>query len=153
MIADKDMTFYKVAKCRISKLGGSIIEYYTPYRDFKIRPGVTYVEGGSDFNCGGKRRDFMGRRIDFIEEGGFHLFVNRIDAERCAGSFINGRTWYFDTVTIVMKAIVPKGTPYINGRFDTHPSVCAKVVKYELIGDPRDDYYGLDKLPLPYEDE
>jgi len=149
-IAEKDMAFYKIVRCKINKFGGGIIEYYTPYRDYKIVPGVTYVERGSEFTNCGNRRDFLGRRVDFVESGGYHLFVRRADAEHCANSFINTKGHYFDIVTLVVKAIVPKGTPYINGRFDNCPCVCTKAVRYEVIGDPKAEYYGLEKLPLPY---
>lgn len=138
-IAKKDLVFYKVVKVEES-IGYNGETYTTPFRYMKIVPGVTYVEKGENFD----RRHEQPYIGYSIEGGGFHLYVLEHDAQHCAdfeNDYLRNKSMFQFNYTIpdsnsyytVMRAIIPKGTRYIEGFFEDKPSVCAKAIRYEKI--------------------
>ena len=120
----KDRVFYKILAVMKPSLGGG---YMTPYTSDDVNLGKLIVEDETD--------DFQvswypsGYEVSF---GGFHLFTNKRNA-------FTERNWleknclpsYIETYK-VFKAVVPKGTPYIDGYWEFNKkSVVVKKVRYE----------------------
>ena len=64
-----------------------------------------------------------------LDGGAFHLFKNRKDAERVA--------WDRESPIshmLVVKAIVPAGTPYMKGKYLGYASLAVNKVRYEKTG-------------------
>ena len=97
-ISDEDLTFYKA--------------YYSRYEE---RPRTLYRN--YDFNFGELNKiespNFNTHHINpdrvLVMEGAFHLFVNKEDAYKVAKVVYGGA---------VCKAVIPKGTPYLEGVFE-----------------------------------
>ena len=120
----KDRVFYKILAVVKPSLGGG---YRTPYANSYVDLNKLIVEDETD--------DFHASlcydRYE-VSFGGFHLFTNKRNA-------FTERNWleknclpsYIETYK-VFKAVVPKGTPYIEGYFElNNKSVVVKKVRYE----------------------
>ena len=103
----------------------------TPYMGKKLDFGVEYADGDQE--------KFVFDRLPFgnfceIGYGGYHLFVTKKDAEN---EIENLKGWHYvprgALNYFVAKAIVPKGTKYVEGYYGDKESVVVKKVKYEKI--------------------
>ena len=128
----KERVFYKI----LAVVEGKDDFLVTPY----IGQGVCL--GGTNYTCQ-DGFDFVERRDWFeVTRGGFHLFKNLKDAENEA-RWMNDHFIFYNghiregcvSEYRVYKAIVPKGTTYIEGTFHvfSYPSVVVKEVRYEEI--------------------
>ena len=135
LVSEVDLTFYKVVY-RTPKYmkpwGETVYSIRSIFRGFHIDLGVTYVCPTSGFEYEAERKSAQGD-LWSVERGGFHLFCNYGDASDFARRFSAK-----DDVMEVIRAIIPKGTEYIEGLFavDAYnykyvPSVCTKKVRYE----------------------
>ena len=155
-VAEKDLTFYKVL--RVVEIHGET-KYVLPFMGFDVEIGKTYEEEnqkeflighvrdpynvyynnpvyGSYFygSCSSGSETSLYRRC--IAEGGFHLFQTE-DAAKSFMTEISGGNSVFK----LFRAIVPKGTVYVDGYYDLggpiagpkFRTVCAKKVKYEFM--------------------
>ena len=123
--ADSDKTFYKViAKNRYG-------HYVSPYIGADIAFDLEL--------CDADQENFVTNNwawsTNFCEigYGGFHLFTKKEDAEfevemMKTSVFRSPNTEYF-----IAKAIVPKGTKYVEGFYGDRLAVVAKKVKYTKI--------------------
>ena len=98
--------------------------YNTLYNRMKIDFGKTYEIEDKEFHIEpGLYSCYK------LEGGAFHLFKNRKDAERVA--------WDRESPIshmLVVKAIVPAGTPYVKGKYLGYDSLAVKKVRYEKTG-------------------
>ena len=129
LVAEEDLVLYKVAK--LDNFG-----YWSYYRNSKIFLGKTYTDSNEDFKFYKTNPSLVGWsgfQKYFIEEGGYHLFVNLKDATDFATI---GQRLHRDADVVVLKAIVPKGTKCVSGKFlnfsnEFVKSYVVKQVKYE----------------------
>ena len=101
----------------------------SPYMWFPIEYGKEY-EDLKKFHIDEAQGYYSGKQY-YVHGGGFHLFENYQDAKRERDLLNNrhgGRYLY-----VVAKAIVPAGTDYMEGYFNTYRSVAVKKVKYEKL--------------------
>ena len=120
-VANRDMTFWKVI--RMQEDGG----YRTPYMDVYVRPNTLYVESvePTDFkmwSC----KDEDGVSYYHVENYAYHMFKTFLGALRLKKSFIYQRGLR------VVRAVVPKGTLYVEGEYDGIKSIAAKKVMYKF---------------------
>ena len=124
LTAEKDLTFYKVVK--LDKNG----KYFSLFMYDRITIGKLkkqkYINGFRFIQNAYNVFDYR------IEAGGYHLFTNL----NFAKEYADGESWGGVRRTKVIKAIVPKGTKYVKGVYNTcfHgnvESVVAKMVIYE----------------------
>lgn len=120
----KDRVFYKILAVVKPSLGGG---YKTPYTCSYVDLGKLIVEDETDdFHVSSYPSGYQ------VTLGGFHLFTNKRNA-------FTERNWLkkhcvpWDIETYkVFKAVVPEGTPYIDGYWeDNKKSVVVKKVRYE----------------------
>ena len=116
---EKEETFYKV----LFYYGGD--SYRTPYRGEAVYVNVMQLEPGENFSV---RVSLCGCEIT---EGGFHLFKRKEEAENEA-RWLNRMCPTHNSYRVV-KAIVPEGTPYIEGKYGTADAVIVKKVTYTKI--------------------
>ena len=125
--ARKDHVFYKVLwELRPGK------EYYAPFMETPTTLGKLYSDTKQDefffdpwISADPSK---VGCSVGF---GGYHLFKEKKGADACLDELENnwpGATW---KKYIVVKAIVPKGTKYVEGYFNDCKSIVAKSVIYE----------------------
>ena len=121
--AERTMTFFKVLyKYKLDDERG----YVTPYFKMPITFGTLYEDPYQ--NCFTlKPATSGGLSSKAIYDGAYHLFRRLSDAKLEA--FGLAETEYMTPV--VVKAIVPQGTLYIDGWYSGFEGVCAKSVKYE----------------------
>ena len=139
-VAKEDLTFYKV----LNKLDDG--SYITPFRGEKVKLNVKYKETPKTFYTNivhivkpdsvvdiDKFFIYNGIKVvPAVNGGAIHLFTTKEEAER----FI-----YYedsDVKLVVVKAIVPKGTAYIEGVFpynekEAFSSVAVKQVTYRSL--------------------
>ena len=135
-VADRDLTFYKVLEdfgdeytFRTFFRGWGVIlnQLYSDENedfDFKTVEASSYrdVRDPYPFACG----DYLYK----IDGGGFHLYTRKEDAERIVNDFKDR------SKCVLVKAVIPKGTKYVEGTFDpmslyAAPSICTKRVIYK----------------------
>jgi len=116
---EKEETYYKV----LFYFGGDA--YRTPYRGQTIYLDKMQFELGEVFST---RVVLSGYEIT---EGGFHLFKQKEDAEKEA-ELLN----HYHPASRgyrVVKAVVPKGTPYVEGFYGGTKAIIVKKVTYKRI--------------------
>jgi len=122
---ENEMVFYKVLN-DLGKTSDNRQWYETPFKNFEVNLGKEYSEDGEDFSV-----DELYDRWT-VSGGGFHLFRDYEDADNETVRLkYHPMTPFYDYV--VVKAIVPKGTPYIEGRFNSCPCLIVKKVRYEKL--------------------
>ena len=127
LIAEEDLVFYKLLDVSEDIFGYKY--YYSYYRMSPVVLGEVYRDKYKHF--GFRKRIDLGKNLYEVNAGGYHLFKKFEDADR-----VNKR---HGSNGIIVKAIVPKGTRYVEGIFDygnqdtEANSVVVKVVKYEKI--------------------
>lgn len=110
--AKKDITCYKMLFKRDNG------EYCTYYRCVPVKFGKRYEEHQDIPITNESRRTGFGyERTSTISKGVLHVFKNRKDAERVAVEDKN-MMYYNRDNPVIVKAIIPKGTKYIEGTFD-----------------------------------
>ena len=120
----EEQTYYKVlAYDRHKKT------HVSPYMSFPVVYGKEYEEKKL-FHV---EEDYygLGAKKFLVHGGGFHLFTDYRDAARerdLLNSRHSGRFQY-----VVARAIVPAGTYYKDGYFNTYRSVAVKKVRYEKL--------------------
>ena len=144
-VAEEDLTFYKVLMTRTDEGHPA---YRTFFRNVPIQFGKTYEQEDKTFTV--RNDEHMRMLYQRIDENAYHLFATY----ETALDFIrlNGFK-HFDWKNIVCKAIVPKGTRYMEGVYPTyecpsfigasqkpvrrliaeHPSIVTKAVRYEML--------------------
>ena len=138
LIAEEEKTYYKVLLYQETDFMGND-KYVTPYYNFSVLLGTNYsIPERSEwkvyqtahpvsYDGPGYDGPYYSYRY-FVEGNCFHFFQRREDAERCARRMDGG---------IVVKAIVPKGTEYVEGYTINADgpvmAAAAKKVKYEKI--------------------
>lgn len=121
---ETDMEFYKVLAIKDDG------KYYSPYMNKEAELGVLHQDPNLE--------DFEIAKYQFWREvthGGFHLFKDEHYA-RCEADYLNQVITEGSDAKeyVVVKAIVPAGTTYIEGMY-MHETGCVvvKKVKYEEI--------------------
>ena len=120
-VANRDMTFWKVLRMQED---GS---YRTPYMEMYVQPNALYVEAQepTDFNMW-SCKDEDGVSYYHVENYAYHMFKTFLGALRLKKSFIYQRGLR------VVRAVVPKGTLYVEGEYDGIKSIAAKKVMYKF---------------------
>jgi len=131
LIAEKDITVYKVVENLkvIDLLFFKIITARTIYRRSKIRLGKTYKSELEYYTN-------IFKRNGTVEEG-LHSFVNLKDCyyivpNICSYNITDSQTTYF-AFYFIIECIIPKGSEYYVGVFDTIPSIASSKLKYVRI--------------------
>ena len=152
-VAEEDITFYKVLQ--VLEVHGET-KFVLPFMGSYVEVGHTYEEPDQkEFTIGHVRSPYnlpsgytttghwiyLGTTTDTysagfyyrcIAEGGFHLFQTEGDAKSFMLDASGG-----NSVFKLFRAIVPKGTAYIDGYYDASGlklrTVCAKKVRYEFM--------------------
>ena len=144
-VAEEDLTFYKVLTTRPED---EHPVYRTFYRNVPIEFGKTYEQEDKNFTV--RNDEYKSMPHQRIDENAFHLFATY----ETALDFIrlNGFTC-LNWKNTVCRAIVPKGTRYMEGVYPTygcphfiganqkavrtlmaeHPSIVTKAVRYEIL--------------------
>jgi len=128
--AQEDLVFYKhVIGCVTRKRQ---TYFRTPFRYFDIVPGKTYNESGLYEDP--KFSRYSNAYYEF-GKGYFHLYENLEDAKQCTGGVICAfhKDFPDEPFSVVLKAIVPKGTKFVRGNFCGSDSILTTSVRYELI--------------------
>ena len=126
-VAQEDLVFYKHAIGYATRKRETY--FRTPFRYFDIVPGETYTEIGLF-----EPHNYSAKGFEF-GKGWFHLYKDLEIAKECAGGVISSyhKDYPNEPFSVVMKAIVPKGTEFIRGTFCGLDSILTKCVRYELI--------------------
>ena len=118
----KDRMFYKI----LGVCGGtdSELSYFTPYMPYKAQLNTLLEDDNQEY--------FYSRRICStfsLGPGGFHLYTSKKAAEEALKVLSHS----FQHKYQIFKAIVPKGTKYVEGNtgYSGHRSVIVKKVRYE----------------------
>ena len=124
------MTFYKVlVKRTVNTVIGEFSEYKSPFMWEDAPLGKLLSEKEQDVF---RWQLIQSRMCHELHKGGFHLFKNKDDADEWSYQKLNNEFCPFHGL-VVVKAIVPKGTKYVEGKFGPYEAVAVKNVKYEEI--------------------
>jgi len=114
--ATEDIVCYKVVELKMSIVNGAIKHQVlvTPFKHHPVDYGVLYEDAiQAGFNYGYTPMYMSTVGVYKVEAGGYHLFKNKEDAEE----LINRMPRLPQRSAVIVKAVIPKGTLYIEGLF------------------------------------
>ena len=114
--ATEDIVCYKVVEPKTSIVNGAI-KYQalvTPFKHHPVDYGVLYEDAiQGDFSYGYTPSYMSTVGMYKVESGGYHLFRNKEDAEMFNDEMQHKR----HRSSVIVKAVIPKGTLYVEGLF------------------------------------
>jgi len=123
---DREKTYFKVLRRAYPGEGQHCVRYWSPFYLFHVELGVEYdLTDLEPWDIQEDKSEYSSQ--SYVKGGCFHLFENQDDAEEEFGTR-DPHSRY-----VVVKAIVPEGTEYLEGHFCKYPGVCVKKVIYEKI--------------------
>lgn len=126
-IAEQDIVCYKVLQRELNDVtkedGITYVteRLITPFFHYPMEPNKLYEEkDNTEIDFGTKLTFFHKiKYTTFVEGGTFHTFKNKLDARFFICDL--GRTRH---ECVIMKCVIPKGTKYFEGRYETWSYKC-----------------------------
>ena len=130
MVSKDEVTYYKVVKQPFF-WDNDMETFMSPFLLFMGELGTRYdISKDEKWEISKEHYTDTEKTFYRVEGGGFHLFVDLVDARREA----NRLNDQYNTENYkVVRAIVPAGTEYIKGRYLIDPCVAVKSVTYEKL--------------------